>query len=267
VRVSAPLRAPALPGPALVAAAALAVLSAACAVRARIHPRAAEEVRRGYEYLRSGDAERAEVAFEHALAFDPDCPEALNGAGIVERTRGDLPEARRRFERAVRLQPDFAEGHANLGETFLAMGRAGAAEAELEAALRVDPDLADARQNLARALLRRGVDDPEGRERLWARARRAYLHLLEAEPERAAAHADLAFLDYSQGRFAAAERGWARAAELDPRSFEALHGLCIARVRLGRCAEAARACERCLEVNPAAEACRTSLRGALACGE
>ncbi len=224
-------------------------------------------MRRGYDHLAHGDSERAEVAFEHALAFDPDCPEALNGAGIVERTRDRLDEARRRFERAVRLEPDFAEGHANLGETLLAMGRARAAQSEFEAALRIDPDLADARQNLARALLRRGLDEPAARAELWSRSRRAYLHLLESEPDRAAAHADLAFLDYHAGRFEDAERGWTRAAELDPRSFEALHGLCISRVRLGRCAEGSRACEKCLEVNPGAEACRASLRGALACEE
>jgi Tfp pilus assembly protein PilF len=243
----------------------LSLLPCGCAGRAALQPRAAEELVRGWAYLEKGDAERAEVAFEHALEFHPDLPEAHNGLGVVARTRGELPAARARFERAVRLSPDFAEGHANLGETLLALGRARAAEAELRAALRVDPDLAEARQNLARALVARGVAAPAEREEAWRRARRELLHLLESEPLRPAAHHDLAFLDYSQGRFERAEAGYRRAVELAPGSHEALHGLCISLVRLGRCGEAARACERCLEVRPGAAACLKSLRGARAC--
>ncbi len=242
-------------------------LLAACAGRAAIHPRAAQELARGWAFLEAGDAERAEVAFEHALEFRPDLPEALNGLGVVARTREDLPAARGRFERAVRVAPSFAEGHANLGETLLALGRHSAAEAELRAALRIDPDLADARQNLARALVGHGLGLASGEARAedWRRARRELLHLLETDPLRAAAHHDLAFLDYSEGRFERAEAAYRRAVELAPTSHEALHGLCISLVRLGRCAEAARVCERCLELAPGAAACRTSLRGARAC--
>jgi hypothetical protein len=52
---------------------------------------------------------------------------------------------------------------------------------------------------------------------------------------------------------------------IDPRSAEALHGLCIARARLGKCEEAVAACERCLAAAPASERCTVSLRGARAC--
>jgi tetratricopeptide (TPR) repeat protein len=164
----------------------------------------------------------------------------------------------------VRIEPSFAEGRANLGETLLALGRTEAARAEMEAALSIDPDLADARQNLARSLLREGLDVPDARDRLWARARGEYLHLLESDPERAAAHHDLAFMDYTAGRTERAEQGYRRAAAIAP-SPEALHGLCISLVRLGRCEEGARSCRRCLEVAPGSEPCRTSLRGAVAC--
>ncbi len=247
-----------------VAASVLALLACACAARRPIRPRPAEQLERGFRYLGAGDRERAAVAFEHALSFDPDLPEALNGLGIVARTQGDLADARRNFERAVRLDSDFAEGHANLGETLLALGRADAGEAELRAALRIDPDLADARQNLARALLRRGLASEERRGPLWASARREYLHLLESDPARAAAHHDLAFMDFAAGRFERAAEGYARAAAAKP-SRESLHGLCVSLVRLGRCAEAARACEACLAGAPGADACRVSLRGARGC--
>jgi tetratricopeptide (TPR) repeat protein len=245
---------------------ALALL-AACAGRAPTHPRAAEEIQRGYRYVSDKDLERAEIAFSHALAFDPDLPEALNGLGIVARTREDLEGALRKFERAVRIDPDFAEGHANLGEALLAKGRLEAAFHELERALAIDPDLSDARQNLARALLRRGLLEPARRPAAWARARREYLHLLESEPGRAAAHHDLGYIDFLEGRFERAEASYRRASELSPTSPEALHGLCVSLVRLGRCRDGARACEACLAAAPGADACRRSLRGALACAE
>jgi tetratricopeptide (TPR) repeat protein len=245
--------------------AALCVAASSCAPRAAVHPRAAEEVARGYAHLSAGDPERAEVAFAHALAFDPDFPEGENGLGIVARRRGDLARACRSFERAARLRPDFAEAHANMGETLLALGEPARAEERLRAALRIDPDLADARENLARTLLRRGLAPGVDRAARFAQARREYLHLLEAEPDRAAAHHDLAFMDYAEGRFERAERGYRRAAALSPASHEPLHGLCISLVHLGRCAEAADACRRCLEVQPGADACRKSLAGARAC--
>lgn len=249
-----------------VGAATTLLLVAACPASPVVHPRAAEELRRGYAHLEAGDAERAEVAFEHALEFAPDLPEGWNGLGVVARGRDEATTARRRFAHAVRLAPSFAEGHANLGEALLVLERPTEAIDELRAALRIDPDLAAARQNLARALLRQGLADPSCREARWHEARREYLHLLEAVPGSPAAHADLAFMDYLAGRFAPAERGYRRAAELAP-SPDRLLGLCLSLVRLGRCAEAVAACDRCLALDPAAEACRVSRSGAEACAD
>lgn len=206
------------------------------------------------------------MAFRHALAFDPDFPEGENGLGLVARLREDLPASRRAFERAISLRPDFAEAHANLGELLLAGGDGQAAEDRLRAALAIDPDLADARQNLARALLWRGLEGgAEERPARLAEARRQLLHLLEADPDRAAAHQDLGFLGYAEGRYERAERAYRRAAELQPASEEAQHGLCIALVRLGRCAEGEAACLACLALSPGASRCSRSLAGARAC--
>ena len=246
--------------------AAVLLLASGCFPSPVVHPRAAEELRRGYAHLQAGDAERAAVAFEHALEFAPDLAEGWNGLGVVARHRDDAAAARDRFAHAVRLAPGFAEGHANLGEALLALERPDEAAEELRAALRIDPDLPAARQNLARALLRQGLADASGREARWREARREYLHLLEAVPDSPAAHGDLAFMDYLSGRFGSAERGYRRAAELAP-SPDRLLGLCLSLVRLGRCDEAAGACDRCLALDPGAEGCRVSRRGAEACRE
>jgi tetratricopeptide (TPR) repeat protein len=250
--------------PAITCLAVPLVAAAGCLASPVVHPRAAEQLRRGYAHLEAGDAERAEVAFEHALEFAPDLPEGWNGLGVVARSRADAATAHQRFAHAVHLAPGFAEGHANLGEALLTLEREGEAIRELRAALSIDPDLAAARQNLARALLRQGLADPAAREARWREARREYLHLLEAVPDSPAAHADLAFMEYQSGRFAPAERGYRRAAELAPTA-ERFHGLCISLVRLGRCGEAVAACDRCLALDPAAPACQRSRDGAAAC--
>ncbi len=245
--------------------AALTLALLACAPSPRVHARAMEEVSKGYQYLSKDDLERAEIAFAHALEFNEDFPEALNGAGVVERKRGRVEEARRRFEHAVKVAPDFAEGHVNLGEVDLVRERYEAAEENFRAALRVDPDLLVARLNLARTLLHRGRRDVARRADLWAEARRQYLHLLEAQPVTAEAHHDLGFMDYHAGAYGRAAAEYARAVELAPDYVEALHGSCIALARLGRCVEAKRACRRCLQVDGGADRCAASLRGALAC--
>jgi Flp pilus assembly protein TadD len=244
------------------------VVALACLPSPRVHPRAWEEVERGYRYLADDDLERAEIAFAHALEFNEDTPEALNGAGIVLRRRGRLDDARRAFEHAVKVAPDFAEGFVNLGELRLARGDDRGAEDAFREALRVDPDLVVARLDLSRALLHRGraCADPAQRAAAWAAARREYLHLLEARPDVPEAHHDLAFMDYESGAWARAAASYGRAAELLPSYAEAHHGACIALARLGRCQEGARACRRCLEVAPGNERCGQSLRAALACG-
>jgi Flp pilus assembly protein TadD len=236
-----------------------AILIPACP-SPRVHPRAAEEISRGYRYLSAGDLERADVAFAHALEFNEDIPEAQNGAGIVARRRGDLAGARRRFEHAVKVNPDFAEGHVNLGELELARERWSAAEEEFRAALRIDPDLVVARLDLGRSLLHRGRREPERRDALFAAARGEYLHLLESDAALPEAHHDLGFMDYVSGQYERSAAEYGRAVELAPDYVEALHGRCIALARLGRREEATTACRRCLEVNAGAERCAQSLR-------
>lgn len=243
----------------------LILCAVGCLPSPRVHPRAAEEIARGYRYLAQEDVERAEIAFAHALEFNEDIPEAQNGAGVVERRRGRLDEARRRFEHAARAAPDFAEARVNLGELSTAVGDDSGAEAHFRAALAIDPDLLPARLDLARTLLHRGRREPERRARLFEAARREYLHLLEARPDTAEAWHDLGFLDLAAERHARAEEEYRRAVELAPDYAEALHGWCIALVRIGRCAEGARACRRCLDASPGAERCAVSLRGAETC--
>lgn len=252
---------------ALLLAASLTLLSNGCHASRRVHPRSAEELRRGYAFLEAGDPERAEVAFAHALQFDPDCVEGENGLGVVARGRGDLDAAIRHFERALRTDDAFAEGHSNLGEALLAGGALEEAERSLREALALNPDLVEARHNLGRALLRGGLARPERREELWGAARREYLHALETDERRADLHAELALMEFLSGSVARAEDRWARAATLDPRAPGHANALCLARAVLGRCRAARAECERCRSLAPAPSLCDPGSAALRRCSE
>jgi Tfp pilus assembly protein PilF len=246
--------------PALATLLFVAVLCTACPANRHVHPRAAEQVQRGYRYLDADDVERAEVAFDHALEFNSVFPEALNGAALVARRRGRVPAARKLLERALVARPDFAEALVNLGELDLTQGRHDAAEARFRRALAIDPDLLPARLDLARALLHRGRAEPVRRDALWASARREYLHLLESSPELAEAHHDLAFMDHAAGRFERAAGSYERARTIAPGYADAHHGACVSLARIGRYRESEAACRACVAAAPSDWRCAQSLR-------
>jgi tetratricopeptide (TPR) repeat protein len=243
----------------------LALLGLGCLGKAAIHQRAVDEVYRGYEYYQKDDLERAEVAFNHALEFNKDFPEAWNGLGLIAFTRGNLDAAKQHFQRAIRINSDFAEAHGNLGRVYLSTGRLSQAEDELVVALKINPDYTDARYNYAVSLLRQGWDKPKKRKDYWARARKQFLHLLEAKQDAADPYHHLGFMEYESGNYYEAEKLYRQAVELAPTYMEALHGLCIALVRLQRCNEAVGFCQKALDVAPHSPECKKSLEGAKRC--
>jgi tetratricopeptide (TPR) repeat protein len=245
----------------------VATLASGCFVSRRVHPRSAAELERGYALLEAGDPERAEVAFSHALAFDPDLVEGENGLGVVARSRGELDAAIRHFERALATDHTFAEGHANLGEALLASGSLEEAERSLREALALNPDLIEARHNLGRALLRAGLARPDRRVALWSAARREYLHALETDERRAETHAELALIDFLSGLLPRAEAAWTRAAELAPRDPGHANALCLLRAAAGRCRSARVECERCGALAASTARCAPGLAALRSCRE
>jgi tetratricopeptide (TPR) repeat protein len=193
------------------------------------HPRALEQVRRGYRQLAEGDLERAEVAFAHALEMAPDLAEARNGIGIALRAAGRAREALVQFDLALSADPDLAEAHVNRGEALAALGLPAEAERAFADALSVDPDQVAARIDRARLLARQAASaQAEERSRLLDRARRDLLHALEARPDLALVHRDLGWISWLRGDTAGASESLARAAALDPFPAEARPGACVA---------------------------------------
>ena len=89
------------------------------------HPRAVEQVRRGYAHLAAGDRERAEVAFEHALEMAPDLAEARAGLGVALRSR--RARTARHWPSSTPPSPPtptWPRGTPDRGEALLALGHA-----------------------------------------------------------------------------------------------------------------------------------------------
>ena len=232
----------------LLLAASLPLLS--CATPAP-HPRAVEQVRRGYQHLAAGDLERAEVAFEHALEVAPDLAEARSGLGVALRATGRPSEALVQFDLALSADSDLAEAHVNRGEALAALGLPVEADDAFADALRIDPDQVAARLDRARLLARRGaVARGEERALLLLRARRDLLHALEARPDLALTHHDLGWVAWLRGDLAGAAASYERAVRLDPDMIEARLGACAARALGGPCTEGAESCRRCVGAAP-----------------
>ena len=236
----------------------LLLLLAACAT-SRPHPRAVEEVRRGYDWLSAGDRERAEVAFEHALEMAPDLAEARLGLAIALRSAGRTAEALVQLDAALAADADLAEAHAARGEALAALGRGADADAALAESLRLDPDQVAPRVVRARRLARAAAAATgEERRLLLLRARRDLLHATEARPHLALPLVDLGWVSWLQGDLGGAAEAYGRAARLDPSLGEAWLGDCAARAARGDRNGAAASCRRCVAAGPAGS--ETALR-------
>jgi tetratricopeptide (TPR) repeat protein len=107
----------------------------------------------------NGDIEGAIARFREALDATPDYPDALNNLGYALLLQGQGEEARRLYERALALQPDFPEALNNLGLILGQSGELDQAEPYFREALETRPDYAEAANNLALVLVTRGEAD------------------------------------------------------------------------------------------------------------
>jgi Flp pilus assembly protein TadD/predicted Ser/Thr protein kinase len=184
----------------------------------------------------AADAARAEHAFEEALALAPDHEEALLGLARCRLLRGDAEGALRHLDAACR-----AEGHLDAvherGRLLLRLCRRPRGLPVL--LVRDDrPVFADPAPDspAAEAFRRRAKADF-----LWIRAR--------AE-ERSAAQFSEAALEFLELRFEAAERKAAAYLESFPGDPDGLALRALARIHLGRPAEAGRDLDAALRLRP-----------------
>jgi type IV pilus assembly protein PilF len=122
---------------ALAALLALPLLSA-CAHGASARDQKTAEIQHdlAVEAVRGGRPQDALVAYDKALAADPDLAEAHHGRGLVlELAFGRVREAEAEYRRALELKVAFSEAHNSLGQLLAKAGRYDEALREFDAAL------------------------------------------------------------------------------------------------------------------------------------
>lgn len=166
----------------------------------------------GWIYLDLGQLERAAAAFQEALERIPGMGSALSGMGSVLFAEGHVEESLHLLEQAVEDAPDNLVARLQLGWCRFHVGDERAEEDFLQVLHGQAPELREpACFGLGRCYLRRGSLE-------------LAVEYLErsVQDDWPAAHRLLAEALFQSGRLEEAEKGFARALELDPESRDEL---------------------------------------------
>lgn len=91
-------------------------------------------------YLSAGKTDSARLAYEQALAHNPDNQTALVGIGTLLNSLDKTDAAYSYLQRLVRLSPDHAAGWAALGDTYAKRGEYRRAESAYGTVLKIQPN-------------------------------------------------------------------------------------------------------------------------------
>jgi len=190
---------------------------------------------------KSGEAGRARIAFERALALQPDLSEASNDLGALLAQGGDLDAAIERFRAALVSTPEYPDALNNLGYALLLTGRDEEARALYEKALALQPDFPEALNNLGMLFGRAGE---------LGRAEPYFRDALARRPDYGEAANNLALVLVARGQSDEAIRLLEGFLEKTP-AFEGAY-VTLAKIHLGaeRTREGLAILERLLQRNP-----------------
>lgn len=119
-----------------------------------------------------GKYREAVEAFDKAIEYRPDSPDAYSNRGNALKELRLFAETVASYDKAIQLKPDYAEAYHNRGNALSSLGQLEEAVASYEKAIYYKPDFASAHLNLS-ALKEYTPDDPqlEVMERLLADTR------------------------------------------------------------------------------------------------
>lgn len=161
----------------------------------------------GLLYDALGQEKEALLAYDEALARDPEHRASLyNKAALLERL-GRAEEAREAYEKLLQLDPKQADVALKAAELLAKTGKAEQAIASLRRMVRAEPKNVAARAGLAAALAQVGR---------IAEAKREYLAVLRLDEANEAALRNLGRIAEAEERFDEAARYYAKLRELYP---------------------------------------------------
>jgi tetratricopeptide (TPR) repeat protein len=182
----------------------------------------------GSIYWDEGAADKAESAWQRALAVNSHNFAATNNLGVVAARKKQYPQAIEFFQRAMKIKPISGEPHFNLARVYRAMGLTGPAELQFRMALAISPLDTRAINELGQLLVE------EGRAR---EAENQFLASIRIEPN-ALAYDYLGMLNIRRGAMGEAEGDFRAALSLDESDSNAHFGLGYVYRAAGRKAEA-----------------------------
>lgn len=158
-----------------------------------------------FEY--AGQLERAERAYQRAIALDSTFSRAHDAlAGVYART-GRLDEATASIRRALRYEPGSDHAYFNLGNTLYQAGRAADAVEAYKRALRLNPRHSKAWNNLAAVYIT---------EHDYDEAIQALRKALELEPDNRRAYNNLGLAYYHKGELEPARQAFEATLQISP---------------------------------------------------
>ncbi|HUU33084.1 MAG TPA: hypothetical protein VMW48_03415, partial [Vicinamibacterales bacterium] len=165
----------------------------------------ADRVARGWRLLQANDLAAAEREFGALLKSSARFAPAATGAGYVELARQRPDAALSRFEAALPAGQHYAPALVGRGLALLGTGRDEDALVSFEAARAADPALPDLTSRIQTLRVRVAQNRVARAERAaaagrWDEARVAYRTAIDASPESAFLHRDLAFMERKAGR-------------------------------------------------------------------
>lgn len=233
-----------------VAAAVVALTSAACISTPPPHPRALEANELCARYIGMGDLVHAEVQCDLGLQFAPQYADLWVNKGLIELKRGNNALAKDHFIKALRYNQEQSQAYNNLGYIYYKDHAYGKAHDNFQRALKVNPDYTEARYNLALTYKDMGEKEKAKKELRTIIA----INDLLADP-----HAQLGAILHQEGELAEAVEHLKAAVQRDPNFEEAWLELGNTYMDMGSAAEAQDAYEMCLQANKSSIECKNNL--------
>ena len=151
---------------------------------------AVKELQRSQSAFAKGNKQAAVDHVNKALEICGDCPEVLNGLGVLAMRVGQIEKAAAAFEKVAELDPQSATAHANLALAFVTLRQYDQAQAPARKAYELDRGQTPARYALGLVALgkRECTDDAlrhlEAASELYPRAHLSVAAMLECRGER-----------------------------------------------------------------------------------
>ena len=188
-----------------------------------------------------GEKQKALVAYNQAIALNPQYATAYNNRGALRNKQGDLAGARIDYDLAIALDPQDAKAYYNRGTLHKEQGDMAGARTDLDQAIALDPRIAAAYIN--RGILRIGQGDPAG-------GRTDYDQAIAINPQYVDAYYNRGILRQEQGDTAGARADYDQAIALDPQAANVHNSRGVLRKKQGDTAGARTDYDQAIALNP-----------------